>query len=205
MSDAGIVRPRVFLVRHGETDWNRSERLLSFTDMPLNERGRAQATALGAALAVDGIPFDRVLCSPKVRATQTADLVLGALPSAPGVELDERLVEVDFGPLEGWTHEELMADDAARAWRMGGGHPGVESDAAVAARAMRVWADLPVTGTTLVVAHGRFLRAVVAMNVLGLPLAASTRMRMRNCRPAIVEPGPEPLLLAFNAGLHFRV
>ena len=197
-------RPRVFLVRHGETEWNAIDRLLSFTDMPLNERGRAQAVALGAALAADGIAFDRVLCSPRLRATETADLILAALPTAPPVELDERLTEVDFGPLEGWTNHEIMADDAARAWRLGGEYPGVETDADVVARARAVWADLPLSGTTLVVAHGRFMRVMLATCILELPLAVSTRMRMRNCRPAIVEPGPEPLLLAFNAGLPLR-
>jgi broad specificity phosphatase PhoE len=197
-------RPRVYLVRHGETEWNAVDRLLSFTDMPLNARGLAQAAALGAALAADGIEFDRVLSSPRLRATQTAEIVLRALPAAPPLEVDDRLVEVDFGPLEGWTHEEVMADNAARAWRLGGTYPGVETDAQVIARARSVWADLPLQGTTLVVAHGRFMRVLLATCVLGLPLAISTRMRMRNCRPAIIEPGPEPLLLAFNAGSPFR-
>lgn len=198
-------RARVFLVRHGETEWNAIDRLLSFTDVPLNERGRGQAARLGAELAADGVAFDRVLCSPLRRATGTATIVLDALPGSPAVEPDPRLVEVDFGPLEGWTHEEIVDDEAALAWRLGGEYPGVETFAAVAARARSVWEDLPLTGTTLVVGHGRFLRSLIATCVLELDLAASTRMRMRNCRPAIVEPGPAPLLLALNGGPPYRL
>lgn len=204
-SPAGPQRPRVFLVRHGQTEWNATDRLLSFTDMALDEHGEAQARALGTGLAADGIVFDRVLCSPKVRATRTAELVLAALADAPPVELDARLVEVDFGPLEGWTQAAVLADEAGRAWRAGAPYPGVETDEAVIARAAAVWRDLPLEGTTLVVGHGRMLRSMIASCILGLPLAASTRMRMRNCRPAIVEPGPEPLLIALNAGPSYRV
>jgi broad specificity phosphatase PhoE len=199
------ARPRAFLVRHGETDWNAVDRLLSFTDMPLNTAGEAQARALAVALAEDGIRFDRVICSPMVRATRTAELVLGRLADAPPVVVDPRLVEVDFGPLEGWSRAQLAADPAARAWTDGVDHPGVEPSATVEARAREVWKSIPASGTTLVVGHGRFLRSLIATCVLDLPLAASTRMRMRNCRPAIVEPGGEPLLIAFNAGPSFRV
>lgn len=205
LPDRPAPLPRVFLVRHGETEWNTIDRLLSFTDMPLNERGRAQARRLGAELAADRIAFDRVLCSPKLRATETAEPVLAALPGAPLPEPDPRLVEVDFGPLEGWTQHEIAADAAALAWREGGDYPGAETSAAVAERARSVWSDLPLVGTTLVVAHGRFLRSVIATCVLDLDLAASTRIRMRNCRPAIVEPGPEPLLLALNGGPPYRL
>ena len=202
---AARARPRVFLVRHGETEWNTIDRLLSFTDMPLNEHGEAQARQLGAELAAEGIVFDRVLCSPLRRATRTAQLVLAALPGAPATELDPRLVEVGFGPLEGWTSEAIAADEAAMAWRLGGDYPGAETNAQVDARARAVWAELPVHGTTLVVSHGRFLRSLIAACVLELGLATSTRMRMRNCRPAIVEPGREPLLLAFNGGPSYRL
>lgn len=198
-------RPRVFLVRHGETAWNAIDRLLSFTDMELSDRGRSQARRLGGELAAEQMAFDRVLCSPLRRATETASLLLASLPGSPDVELDERLVEVDFGPLEGWTQDAILADPAAAAWRAGAPYPGVETDAAVAARAASFWADLPTAGTTLVVGHGRYLRTLIATRVLDLPQAASMRMRMRNCRPAIVEPGPAPLLLALNAGPPYRL
>jgi broad specificity phosphatase PhoE len=54
-------------------------------------------------------------------------------------------------------------------------------------------------GTTLVVGHGRHLRILMA-EALGLPPSFSRSPRMRNCRPAMLEPGPRALLLALNAG-----
>jgi broad specificity phosphatase PhoE len=195
----------VFLVRHGETEWNVLERMISFTDHGLNPRGQAQARRLGRELAEEGIAFDRVLCSPKARARETADLVLAALPGPPRAELDERLVEVNFGPLEGWTSAQIEADPAAMAWRAGVDHPGVESNADVVRRAHAFWADIPASGTTLVVGHGRFLRYLVCACVLGMPMDEPPRTRMRNCRPAIVEPGARPLLLALNGGPPYRI
>jgi glucosyl-3-phosphoglycerate phosphatase len=196
--------PRVYLVRHGETEWNVLEKLISFTDHGLNARGQAQARRLGRELAAEGIEFDRVMCSPKARASETARLVLAALPGSPAIEHDDRLVEVDFGPLEGWTSAQIAADAAATAWRRGADYPGAETNAQTIARARSFWADVPATGTTLVVGHGRFLRYLVCACVLGMPMDEPPRMRMRNCRPAIVEPGPRPLLLALNGGPPYR-
>ena len=100
-----MTRPRLYLVRHGETDWNAAGRLLSFTDAPLNGRGEAQASALALELA--GVRWDRAVSSPLVRARRTAELVLNASAGAPVLEVDERLREVDFGPYEGWTEAQL--------------------------------------------------------------------------------------------------
>ena len=192
--------PRTFLVRHGETEWNRVERLLSHTDMDLNATGQEQALRLGNDLAEAGVRFDRIVSSPLVRARRTAELIAGQLVASPRVVLDDRLVELDFGVLEGWTEAQLAGDPAAAAWRSGADHPGVETEASVAIRAASFWPEIPSTGTTLVVSHGRFLRVLLATCVLGVPAEIGRSMRMRNCRPAIVEPGPKPLLLGFNAG-----
>jgi hypothetical protein len=54
-----MTRPRLYLIRHGETDWNAEGRLLSFTDRPLNDRGERQAATLAGDLA--GICWDRAV------------------------------------------------------------------------------------------------------------------------------------------------
>lgn len=192
-------RPRLYLVRHGETDWNAEDRLLSFTDAPLNASGEAQAAALAASLA--GVRWDRAISSPLVRARRTAELILAARADAPGLEIDDRLCELDFGPYEGWSEAELAADPlAVRRRRDGLELAGMETEAAVAARARSFLDSLGSSaGTTLVVGHGRMLRILIA-TALGLPASFANALRMRNCRPAILEPGPRPLLLAFNAG-----
>jgi probable phosphoglycerate mutase len=193
-------RPRVYLIRHGETDWNAEGRLLSFTDQPLNAAGERQAAEL--AVALSGITWDRAHSSPRIRARQTAELVLAGGQDPPDLVIDERLVEMDFGPYEGWSEADLAADPLAVTRRRDNVEiPGVEPEASVANRATSFFADLAESdGTTLVIGHGRFLRILIAAAVLGMPPSLSARMRMRNCRPAIVEPGVKPLLLGFNVG-----
>lgn len=194
-----MQHPRLYLVRHGESDWNAEARLLSFTDAPLNARGERQAGDLARDLA--GIYWVRAIASPKVRARRTAEIVLAARADAPALELDDRLVELDFGPYEGWSPAELMAGAEAAGKRVVNAWlPGMETEEAVAERARSFLASLGTSrGATLVVGHGRMLRILIA-TALGAPPAVARSMRMRNCRPAILEPGPNPLLLALNAG-----
>jgi Fructose-2,6-bisphosphatase len=193
-------RPRLYLVRHGETDWNAQGLLQSRTDRPLNETGQRQAADLAESLA--DIAWDRAFASPLIRARRTAEIVLERRADAPRLVIDERLVEMDFGPYEGWSEAELEADPVAVTRRRDGAQlRGVETEASVEARARAFFADMgDLLGTTLVIGHGRMLRILIAAAVLGLPPDVSHRLQMRNCRPAIVEPGPRPLLLGFNVG-----
>jgi probable phosphoglycerate mutase len=194
-----VTRPRVYLVRHGETDWNAQGRLLSFTDQPLNDRGEQQAATLAQDLA--DVRWDRAFSSPRLRARTTAAAILNARSDAPPLVVDDRLREMDFGPYEGWSEAELAADPVAVTRRRDGVEiPGIEPAEQVAARAAGFLASLAdAGGTTLVTGHGRMLRIMI-VTALGLPPAFSQSMRMRNCRPAVLEPGPTPLLLAFNTG-----
>jgi broad specificity phosphatase PhoE len=194
-----MTRPRVYLVRHGETDWNAEGRLLSFTDRPLNDRGEGQAATLAAELAA--IRWDRAFSSPLVRARRTAEVLLATHADGPPLVIDDRLREMDFGPYEGWSEAELEADPIAAARRRDGAQlPGVEPDDQVAERARSFLASLRhASGRTLAVGHGRTLRILIA-EALGLPSSFAQSLRMRNCRPAVLEPGPRPLLLALNAG-----
>ena len=171
----------------------------TFTDQSLNARGERQAATLASGLA--GISWDRAFSSPLVRARRTAEVVLAARSDAPPLTVDERLCEMDFGPYEGWSESQFEADPVtARLRREGGQSPGVESEGAVAERALSFLASVgDQDGLTLVVGHGHLLRILIAA-ALGLPLPFSRSLRMRNGRPAILEPGPRPLLLALNAG-----
>ena len=195
-----IDRPRVFFVRHGETDWNAQGRLLSRTDAPLNGVGEAQAAALAVDLADQR--WDRAFTSPLVRARRTAEVVLAGRADAPQLMTDGRLVEMDFGPYEGWSDADLEADPVAVTRRRDGAElDGVETQAAVEERLRAFYDELVgLPGRTLVVGHGRALRILIATCVLGVPASVAGNLRMRNCRPAIVEPGSPSLLLGFNVG-----
>lgn len=193
-------RPRLFLVRHGETDWNVEGRLAGLADRPLTARGERQALELGARLR--SVPFGAVLASPLQRTRRTAELLVNEHGQhALSVRVDERLVENGFGSYEGWTDDELYADPAGRAWREHNTPlPGAEPDESIAARAAALYADLARrAGNTLVISHGGILRMLITTCILGLPPSDLRRLRMSNCRPAVVEPGLRPLLLALNA------
>ena len=87
---------KVYLIRHGETQWNKQRLLQGKTDMPLNENGRQVARMTAEGLR--GIAFDQVYSSPLSRAYETARLVTeGRYP----IRKDERLTEIGFGVYEG--------------------------------------------------------------------------------------------------------
>ncbi len=88
---------RLYIIRHGETDWNVKGRLQGQTDTPLNEKGirLAEITAEG----MKEISFDLAITSPLERARQTAEIVLGERRT-PVLE-DWRIAEIRFGPWEG--------------------------------------------------------------------------------------------------------
>ncbi|MDM9623701.1 histidine phosphatase family protein [Rhizobium sp. S96] len=108
----------IYVIRHGQTDWNAERRLQGQKDIPLNAIGREQARQNGIDLAeilkVEAIPFDFV-ASPLGRTRTTMEIMRGAMNLAPAdYRTDERLVEVSFGDWEGHTIKELKATSRDR-------------------------------------------------------------------------------------------
>lgn len=87
----------IYVIRHGQTALNSAHALQGRSDAPLNANGEEQAREAGRRFAERGISFSHVFSSPLVRAVQTAELVA---PNVP-VRIDERLIEMDYGPYEG--------------------------------------------------------------------------------------------------------
>lgn len=151
----------VLLVRHGETLWNRERRLQGWAPVGLSERGRAQARALGAALA-DRYVVDSIDTSDLRRSRETATIVAEAVGARVREEPGWR--ERDFGVLQGVTYEAFegehsqysLADagEAAISRRPERG----ESLADLRGRVVDTWsrllADLGDDETRLVVTHG---------------------------------------------------
>ena len=101
----------VYVIRHGQTDWNAIRRLQGQKDIPLNDFGRSQAVGngktLSAILGPTAPDFDYV-ASPLGRTRETMELLRGAMGLDPtAYRTDERLVEVSFGDWEGYTLPEL--------------------------------------------------------------------------------------------------
>lgn len=91
---------KIYFLRHGETDWNQLEKIQGRIDNPLNERGRDQAKQ--AAHIYQNDMFTHAYASTLFRAVETARIILGERPI--NVEEDDRLIERDFGELEGQNH-----------------------------------------------------------------------------------------------------
>jgi broad specificity phosphatase PhoE len=153
--------PVIYLARHGETAWSRSGQHTGLTDLPLTERGEANARQLGKRLA--GLTVAKVLTSPLQRAFRTCDLAgFGAV-----AEKDADLVEWNYGKYEGRRTAEIHAE--APAWQLfRDGCPGGETPAQVGARADRILNRVrAVNGDVLLFSSGHFLR-VLAARFLGL-------------------------------------
>ena len=103
----------IYVIRHGQTDWNAERRLQGQKDIPLNATGREQARLNGVGLAnslkAEGIAFDFV-ASPLGRTRATMEIMREAMNLPPlDYRTDERLVEISFGDWEGFTIKELKA------------------------------------------------------------------------------------------------
>lgn len=96
----------IYIVRHGQTVWNASNRLQGRADIELNERGRALAGETGRSL--EQTAFDKIYSSPLIRAYETACLIRG-YRNIPIIR-DDRLKELSFGIYEGRNFKELLAD-----------------------------------------------------------------------------------------------
>ena len=88
---------RLYIMRHGETDWNKIKQLQGKSDVPLNDFGRMLARKTAEAL--EKVPFDLVITSPLSRARETALIVKGER-EIPLIE-DARIEEMSFGIYEG--------------------------------------------------------------------------------------------------------
>lgn len=162
--------PKLWLLRHGETEWSRSGQYTGLTDLPLTEVGKAQARSAQAALS--GVDFDLVLTSPLQRAHVTATLA-----GFPEAVVEPNAVEWDYGDYEGINSAVVRAENPGYLiWDSG--VPNGETLDAVAARAdeivkraLAVQRADGAAANVLLVAHGHFLR-IMAARWLGLPAGA---------------------------------
>lgn len=150
----------LYLVRHGETDWNREKRFQSRTDVPLNERGIAQAEAIRDELRRRGIEFSAASCSPLGRAVKTASIILYG--TGLNAQIEPAFIEVEFGGFEGRLESELREEfgELFSQWRASEyTHTGPAGGENIVSAAERVrgpllaLADAATTGNVLIVAH----------------------------------------------------
>lgn len=100
------MKTEIWLIRHGETDWNAEQRLQGWRDIPLNEAGRQQAKSVQRFLTQQNIAFDAVLTSDLQRAIQTAQIAFEGYPTV--LNQDAQLRERNYGIYEGQPWRNLI-------------------------------------------------------------------------------------------------
>lgn len=177
-----MAQPTVYYIRHGETDWNVAGRLQGRRDIPLNARGRAQATHCGGILR-DLFARDNrdpsalaYFSSPLGRARQTMELLRAAMGLAPdGYQAIDELAELSFGDWEGMTIAQLHISDPERIalrehdkWHF---QPPNGESYEMVSRRMRAWYDR-LDGDVVVTSHGGTARGLMATPGAAKPAAA---------------------------------
>lgn len=162
----------VYLLRHGETAYNADgNRYCGRTDISLTEKGLAQAKEIAAQL--EGKKIDAVYSSPLQRAKITAEIACNG-----HVEIDARLIEIDFGSWEGKTKEEFILENSNswNQWMLDPEHAQAglsgESGKQVIERVNSFYKEMLTkhpNGTILVVGHNGINRLYMAYK-LGMPL-----------------------------------
>jgi broad specificity phosphatase PhoE len=165
---------RLVLVRHGQTTWNAGageERFRGRTDLPLDETGLAQASAVAARLESE--PIAAFYASPLTRARQTIAPLAEALDLP--VQRHDGLLDIDYGRFQGLSHAEAAEayPDLYRLWRTAPGQvhfPGGESLADVQARLLTLLDELAIrhAGETVVLVGHQIVNKVLACMLLGL-------------------------------------
>lgn len=181
---------RLCLVRHGQTDWNIEGRYQGQSDVPLNEKGRAQARALAEQLQDQ--PFAAIYASSLQRARETAEIIAAVirLPVIP----DSRLAEINQGEWEGQLLD-IIRDRYDKLWQQR--HvdparvrpPGGETVEEVAGRVYDALNDIArhhPTSLVLIVSHGLALATVIC-KVRGLPIGQAFTVIPDNATPNWVD------------------
>jgi 2,3-bisphosphoglycerate-dependent phosphoglycerate mutase len=189
----------LILLRHGQSQWNLENRFTGWVDVPLSERGIAEAQAAGTKLR--GRRIDRVYTSVLQRAIETARLALEEagprdIPTVRDAALNERM----YGDLQGKDKDEARREfgaDQVKIWRRSYDvrPPGGESLADTAARVLPYWEstirpDLVAGRNVLVAAHGNSLRAL-AMHLEGLTQQQVLELEIPTGEPILYDIGPD--------------
>jgi broad specificity phosphatase PhoE len=194
-------------LRHGETEYNRADVFRGRVDLPLNDRGRAQARAVADYLS--GITFESFYSSPLLRSMQTAGAI--AEPHGGEVHPNDYFIDVDYGQWSGksideirdtWPREfAIWADSPEMA-----AFPGGEAVKDVRERLYEglAWLSREHAGTVLLVGH-KLINRIMLCIVLGLPTSGIWRVEQSNGAINFISHGERGWLLRrMNDTSHLR-
>ncbi|PZQ86005.1 MAG: histidine phosphatase family protein [Ancylobacter novellus] len=196
-----MKKRRIFVIRHGETDWNLAGRLQGHHDIPLNDLGREQAAKAGKVVErlSGGSAGLHYVASPLSRAAQTMAILRAELGLPPDAfQRDARFMELAFGRWEGFSWKELRRRDphalsARRADPWNYVPPGGESYAMLSERVMPAISDL--SEDSVVVTHGGVVRAMLHA-LAGMPPEQAVELPVRQGAVYLIEDGAFELAMA---------
>jgi broad specificity phosphatase PhoE len=199
----------IYLIRHGETDWNLDKKIQGQTDIPLNEQGRRQAEALAVRLA--SIPLNVIYTSDLGRARETAEIIAAKQSHVVNLSITPDIRECHYGLWEGLTRGEVACrfPEDWSDWIRGGeiGCPTCGEDfLLLARRAGRIFDAAAQEGTTVLIStHRGPLRAILC-HALGLDLSLLNRFFVANCSLSALEcyPDSQRHLILLNDTCHLR-
>ena len=206
--------PRLLMVRHGETNWNKESRFQGIKDIPLNDNGRSQGRKAGAFL--QDVQIDFAISSSMLRPKETAEIILQHHPNVPLSTVPE-LIEICHGLWEGMLETEIQTDyrDLLQQWKdkpetvqM----PEGENLQQVWDRGVAAWnkivaehsnTETPQTG--LIVAHDA-INKVILCHLLGLEPKNFWNIKQGNCAVSVIDypqgASGKPVLQAINITTH---
>jgi broad specificity phosphatase PhoE len=197
---------RLMLVRHGETQWNRENRIVGHTEIGLNSTGRRQVALLARALGKEKV--ERIYSSPLRRAVETANAI--AKQHGLDVVTDDALKEVDAGELDGITIEEVVRryGNFWEEWVKGAGTlrmPGGETMGELQQRSWSVITRIVNDhrdGKVIIVSHTLTILSILT-TALGMPLEDFRRLRLSLASVNTLDfKGRVTALVSFNDTCH---
>lgn len=179
----------LYLMRHGQTDWNTAERFNSTTEVPLNVEGRRGASVTARGMVDTGIM--RIVSSPMLRCVHTAEIMRDIINPAIDIEVWDNLREVDFGDFEGLSKHDLNGNKDLNNWfspyHASATPPNAETWPDASYRALSALATLSLSEQeTLVVSHGYLLRLMIAEALEISPPQAMRRFSLDNANISIL-------------------
>ncbi|MBR1895173.1 MAG: histidine phosphatase family protein [Pyramidobacter sp.] len=184
---------RVYIVRHGRTEWNKEGRLQGQLDVKLDEKGLEQAEK--TAERFKNVKLAAVLVSPLSRARVTGETIARAA-GCENIIADPGFMEINLGAVQGKTMKEILASDLAPIAKQWAAAPetvrypgeGGESLGMVQKRAVEALERLaaPYEGSVVIATHGAAATTILA-HYLGSPLTNYWRFKLDNCGVSCVE------------------
>lgn len=211
--DAVQSTRRLWLVRHGLTEWNTQQRFCGHSDIPLSARGRAQARWLARRLEKEAI--STIYTSDLVRARETASIIASQRTPALQLKVSAAWREMNFGAWEGLTYTEIAEQFKDHlGFFTDPEHFSPPDGESLAHILQRVQAELetisssdnmPTEGDVVIVSHGGPLR-VLLCSILGMPLARQLHLRIDHGSLSAIDllpihepPAPQAILALLNA------